>query len=460
MNIRFLYLFIFIFTFSSLLGNKKKPYTFNNKPANAKTISKKYNYCDLKKNLNVAIVKVNEKASYTLTGKAANRKKYSFMDHYAIEYGDTVSFEVGKHYKKNGKINLYAKGLSEHKRIFVATGDARHATQECGLSEVVTGGLVSNNQLKCITKVINEKSKKYIIISDPANTGWQRKSIQRLVDVEKYNENAKKNGEELIVYKTLRYPETRKLIEDIVYVAIENALANSDQFTVADRSNIEEAYEEIKNSQKGLISEKDQKNIGKMVGADLIAIANITSYTENRIGDKTSKVTMSAEVKLLNVESGVIFNSFTIEKDHSIASKKKYVDSRREMLQKWSKELTERLDDSLKDFPFQTEVKLSRRGSLTMGAGMNDGVSNGMFFSLSLIDCYEDDDGEEICEEEDIGLIQVTDNNRGRDSQAGSKSKCEPLDFNEKLEQYNPDDIPYIYIARTPSDIADELNCR
>ena len=51
-------------------------------------------------------------------------------------------------------------------------------------------------------------------------------------------------------------------------------MANSDQFTVADRSNIEEAYEEIKNSQKGLISEKDQKNIGKMVGADLIAIAN------------------------------------------------------------------------------------------------------------------------------------------------------------------------------------------
>ena len=270
----------------------------------------------------------------------------------------------------------------------------------------------------------------------------------------------KKNGEELIVYKTLRYPETRKLIEDIVYVAIENALANSDQFTVADRSNIEEAYEEIKNSQKGLISEKDQKNIGKMVGADLIAIANITSYTENRIGDKTSKVTMSAEVKLLNVESGVIFNSFTIEKDHSIASKKKYVDSRREMLQKWSKELTERLDDSLKDFPFQTEVKLSRRGSLTMEAGMNDGISNGMFFSLSLIDCYEDDDGEEICEEEDIGLIQVTDNNRGRDSQAGSKSKCEPADFNEKLEQYNPDDIPYIYIARTPSDISDKMNCK
>ena len=189
MNIRFLYLFIFIFTFSSLLGNKKKPYTFNNKPANAKTISKKYNYCDLKKNLNVAIVKVNEKASYTLTGKAANRKKYSFMDHYAIESGDTVSFQVAKHYKK-GKRDNYAE--SKHKRVFVATGDARHATQECGLSEVITGGLISDNQLKCITKVINEKSKKYIIISDPANTGWQRKSIQRLVDVEKYNENAKK----------------------------------------------------------------------------------------------------------------------------------------------------------------------------------------------------------------------------------------------------------------------------
>ena len=458
MNIRFLYLFILLFSFSSLFSNNK-PYTFKNKSVNAKRISKEYNYCDLKKNLNVAIVKVNEKASYTLTGKAANRKKYSFMDHYAeVGYGNEETFQIGKHYGKNGKINYYSG--SKHKRVFVATGDARHATQECSLSEVVTGGLITEKQLNCINEVINEKSKKYIIISDPANTGWQRKSIQRLADVEKYNKNAKNNGEELIVYKTLRYPETRKLIEDIVYVAIENALANSDQFTVADRSNIEEAYEEIKNSQKGLISEKDQKNIGKMVGADLIAIANITSYTENRIGDKTSKVTMSAEVKLLNVESGVIFNSFTIEKDHSIASKKKYVDSRREMLQKWSKELTEKLDNSLKDFPFQTEVKLSRRGSLTMGAGMNDGVSNGMFFSLSLIDCYEDEDGEEICEEEDIGLIQVTDNNRGRDSQAGSKSKCEPADFNEKLEQYNPDEIPYIYIARTPSDIADELNCK
>ena len=450
MNIRLLYLFIFLFSFSSLFSNKNNLYK-------AKKIAK--DYCNLKKNLNVAIVKVNEKASYTLTGKAANRKKYSFMDHYAEDrYGNEEIFQIGKHYGKNGKINYYSN--SKHKRVFVATGDARHATQECSLSEVVTGGLITENQLNCINEVINEKSKKYIIISDPANTGWQRKSIQRLADVEKYNKNAKNNGEELIVYKTLRYPETRKLIEDIVYVAIENALANSDQFTVADRSNIEEAYEEIKNSQKGLISEKDQKNIGKMVGADLIAIANITSYTENRIGDKTSKVTMSAEVKLLNVESGVIFNSFTIEKDHSIASKKKYVDSRREMLQKWSKELTERLDDSLKDFPFQTEVKLSRRGSLTMEAGMNDGVNNGMFFSLSLIDCYEDDDGEEICEEEDIGLIQVTDNNRGRDSQAGSKSKCEPADFNEKLEQYNPDDIPYIYIARTPSDIADKMNCK
>ena len=450
MNIRFLYLFILLFSFSSLFSNKHNFYK-------AKKIAK--DYCGLKKNLNVAIVKVNEKASYTLTGKAANRKKYSFMDHYAEDrYGNEETFQIGKHYGKNGKINYYSG--SKHKRVFVATGDARHATQECSLSEVVTGGLITEKQLNCINEVINEKSKKYIIISDPANTGWQRKSIQRLTDVEQYNKNAKNNGEELIVYKTLRYPETRKLIEDIVYVAIENALANSDQFTVADRSNIEEAYEEIKNSQKGLISEKDQKNIGKMVGADLIAIANITSYTENRIGDKTSKVTMSAEVKLLNVESGVIFNSFTIEKDHSIASKKKYVDSRREMLQKWSKELTEKLDNSLKDFPFQTEVKLSRRGSLTMGAGMNDGVSNGMFFSLSLIDCYEDEDGEEICEEEDIGLIQVTDNNRGRDSQAGSKSKCEPADFNEKLEQYNPDEIPYIYIARTPSDIADELNCK
>ena len=65
-------------------------------------------------------------------------------------------------------------------------------------------------------------------------------------------------------------------------------------------------------------------------------------------------------------------------------------------MQKCSAELTEQLDDSLKDFPYERKVTISRRGTITMGAGMVDGVENDMFFNLSVLDCYEVDDGEVV----------------------------------------------------------------
>ena len=441
MNTRLVYLLICLIATTSLFAKRNKaPYKPNRIASQ---------YCDLKKNLNVAIVNVKNKSSFNLTGKAANRKKYSFMNHFNEWGGDFKIPDDKKHY-----------GSSEHKRVFISVGDARFATSECKLDEVKAGSEVSSKELKCINEVINDKIKVYVKISSPAESGWQRNSIQRLKEVETYNKKAKGSGQNLISYKTLRYPETRLLLEDIVYIAIENALVGSGQFTVADRNDLADAYEEIKNSQNGLINEQGQKEIGKMIGADLLAIANITSYTENRVGKDKSKVTMSAEVKLLDVESGVIFKSFTIEKDHTIDSIKKYTDARREMLQKWSVELTSFFDESLKDFPFERKVTISRRGTISMQAGMVDGVENDMFFNLSVFDCYEDDNGEEVCEEEDIGLIKVVDNNRGRDTKAGSESKCEAVDFNEKLEQYNQDDMPYVYLARTPRDITDKMRCK
>tara|TARA_B100000902_G_C27303453_1_gene914102 strand:- start:623 stop:1972 length:1350 start_codon:yes stop_codon:yes gene_type:complete len=448
MNIRFLYLFILLFSFSSLLGNRNKA------PYRAAKIAK--DYCDLKKNIVVAIVESNYKASPPITGKAANRKKYSFMNHYN-SWGD--AFRVGEDFrqskKKSKSINNYEK--SEHKMVFSSIGDAKFAIEECSLSEVREGTVVSEDDLKCINTYLNNKIKTYVRISSPSNSGWQRNSIQRLKEVEAKNIAAKSNGDKLIVYKTLQYPKTRFLIEDLLYTAVESALARSSQFTAADRNNLSSAFDEIKDA--SALNDQNQKEIGKMVGADLIAIANITDYMEDRVKE-SSKVTMAAEVKFLDVESGTIFNSFNIEKDHTIHEKKSYTNARREMFQKWSLELTQQIDENIKDFPFERNVMVSPSGGITMRAGKKDGVLNDMFFNLTMMECFEDDYSEEmICDEVDIGLIQVDDNNRGRGVKAGESSKCIPINFDQKLERYNSDDEPIIYTARTPKDIADKMKC-
>ena len=99
-------------------------------------------------------------------------------------------------------------------------------------------------------------------------------------------------------------------------------------------------------------------------------------------------------------------------------------------------------------------------GGITMRAGKKDGVLNDMFFNLTMMECFEDEySGEMICDEVDIGLIQVDDNNRGRGVKAGESSKCIPVNFNQKLQRYNSDDEPIIYTARTPKDIADKMKC-
>ena len=115
-----------------------------------------------------------------------------------------------------------------------------------------------------------------------------KKFNSEIKEVEAFNTDAKLNGDKLIVYKTLQYPKTRFLIEDLLYTAVESALARSSQFTVH-RNNLSSAFDEIKGA--SALNDQNQKEIGKMVGADLIAIANITDYMEDRVKE-SSKVTM------------------------------------------------------------------------------------------------------------------------------------------------------------------------
>ena len=157
-------------------------------------------------------------------------------------------------------------------------------------------------------------------------------------------------------------------------------------------------------------------------------------------------------IKLLNVETGVIFGeSIQVWQKSEIKGSGKANKARAKCLAEFSGKLMLELDASMSDFPFERSVNISKRGSITIKAGSVDGVQNNMIFNLFILDYDEDED--EYYEDE-IGQIIVIDNEKGGGIEAGTKSKCDPIDFNESLDK------DYDYLVRIPKDIKSKMKCK
>ena len=380
-------------------------------------------YCDLKKGVNIAIVKVNDKSGISEL----------------VNNDPNVRSQVSK--------KGYYTYLDQN--TFVSIGDASLAVDKCKVSEVQVGKNIAEKDLECILTNLNKKNKYSGIISNPEDSGWQRGSVQSLEEIERYNRIAKKNGEKLISYKNFQAPQTRTLFEDNVYAQIENALVGAGA-TVADRANIAASLGEFEFGNSGLMDPDSQKELGKMVGADLIGVADITSYSEStKDGDSVSKIEVI--LKLINIETGTLFETISLNARNTMKGKGKCHKSRGVCLSKYSSYLQETLNKTFLDFPFETNAKITKRGSVYVYSGSVDGVQNDMIFDLFISE-YDEDEDEFF--EDLIGQILIVDNEKGRGIKAGTKSQSDALDFSPELLDREEE-----YLVRIPKDIKSQMKC-
>ena len=417
MNNKIIYLLTFIILSASLFSKPRG----RNKGYDKKFINQ---YCDLKKNLSVALVKVNDKSGQFHTDVTLSKGYYTYLG----------------------------------TKVFVSVGDASLASDRCRIGEVNVGKEISDGDLECILDNLNKKNKYNGIVSNPEDSGWQRGSVQSLDDIERYNRVANKNGEKLISYREFQLPETRTLMEDLVYTQIENGLVNASQFTVADRANMSESLSELKNQYSGIFNESNQKELGKMLGTDLIGVADISAYSESTkkksgLGgsERYSVATIEVILKLINVETGVLFTTLKVSAKNEMKGRGKAHKSRAVCLTKYSESLSSELDNSMKEFPFESVAKITKRGAIYVYSGSVDGVMNDMIFDLFISE-YDEDDDEYY--EDIIGQIKVVDNEKGRGVKAGTKSQCEALDFSESLDREEE------YLVRIPKDIKSKMKCK
>ncbi len=81
---------------------------------------------------------------------------------------------------------------------------------------------------------------------------------------------------------------------------ITSALVNSGQFNVVERHKLQSILEELKLSQMGLIDSSRAKQVGKMLGADLILTATLAFVGEE----------CNANIRMINTETGLITAAF------------------------------------------------------------------------------------------------------------------------------------------------------
>jgi len=86
---------------------------------------------------------------------------------------------------------------------------------------------------------------------------------------------------------------------DLLVSFLENAFVNYGNVTVVDRQNLEKIMEEYKYQTSALVDEQTAVEIGKLSGADAIAIGNLS-----RLSD-----TYYLHLKVINVQSGAIIGS-------------------------------------------------------------------------------------------------------------------------------------------------------
>ncbi len=105
---------------------------------------------------------------------------------------------------------------------------------------------------------------------------------------------------------------TEKMAEaqtDLLVSFLENAFVNYGNVTVVDRQNLEKIMEEYKYQTSALVDEETAVEIGKLSGADAIAIGNLSVLAD----------TFYLHLKVINVQSGAIIGSSisegTSEKD-------------------------------------------------------------------------------------------------------------------------------------------------
>ena len=412
MNKKFIYIFAIIILVTSVFGKQKR-------------YKKDFlaQYCNLKKNLNVAVVKVNDKSGIAELVKNDSKARA------------TIS--------KKG----YYTYLGQN--IFVSIGDAPLAVDGCNVGEVSVGKDISDKDLECILTNLNKKNKYSGIINNPEDSGWQRGSVQSIDDIERYNRRANKIGDKSISYKKFKFPETRTIFEDAVYAQIENALVGAGA-TIADRANISASMSELDFGSSGLMDPSSQKELGKMLGADLIGVADITSYSEST-KDKDSVSKIEVILKLINIETGVIFETISLNARNTMKGRGKCHKSRGICLTKYSSYLKETLMNLFQGFPFESTAKITKRGSVYVYSGSVDGLQNEMLFDLFI---SEYDEEEDEYYEDLIGQIIITDNEKGRGMKAGTKSQCDPLDF-----PIGSLDREEEYLVRIPKDIKSKIKC-
>ena len=115
-------------------------------------------------------------------------------------------------------------------------------------------------------------------------------------------------------------------IEDVAAEVLSALLAQTQKFFVLERERIESVAEEIGFIYSGLVDqERTAVELGKLLGADIVALGSILDYSESEIRysgygiiAKTTIYTMQVSLKLVEVSSGRIFYADVLDGEEKV----------------------------------------------------------------------------------------------------------------------------------------------
>ena len=202
-----------------------------------------------------------------------------------------------------------------------------------------------------------------------------------------------------------------------------------------------------------MVDESDFKELGKMAGVDLIAVAELSKYVEKHVNKyKESRATMEVRIQLLDLETGTNFLDFTVLAYHDVKGKQRFPIARSSALNKFVDNFKVQINEKMAEFPWESKGKF-KRGSLYLSAGIKGGVQNDMILDVILSEEEWDDDEEEYYTfEETVGQIVVSENNLGKKAKAGTRSKCTVISGNLTEGQS--------YVIRIPKNIQEKMRCK
>ncbi len=384
----------------------------------AKSISKdwkyrdlKDQYCDLRKNFVIAISDVND-----------------------FSERDKKSISKGRH-----------QDLGKY--IVVDPGDTDWSKQE------TLSGRGSDREIENKKNEINNLNKNYVIITNPGDSNFDRNSRVTQDEYRRVNAELKESGSRPAESRQFKYAVVKSSMEELVRSSLETGLNASNQFSVVDRSSMSSIMDEMGMQYSGLVDPSSQKELGQMLGADLICLADIKSYSERNGKDET-KITIVVNLKFTNVETGEIFEQFELKVKKEKKGKNKFDKTRGDLMTKLGKSIAKELKKLSGSMSWDAKAKI-KRGNIYVVAGADDGVQTNMVFDLYISGEEEWDDDLEMMmgTEEYVGEVYVNNNAVGKGVKAGRLSTCEILDSSLRL------DSELQYTVRVPNIIKEKLNC-